>query len=265
MDLGLKGKVAIVTGGSEGIGKATAWRLAKEGASVVVCARRKDVLEKAAAQLREETGGNVVPMAADVTRPADIKLVVDEAVKLFGRLDILVNNAGTSAASPFDQVSEEQWQADLELKFWAAIRFTRAALPHMKKAGGGRIINVTNTAAKAPGASSVPTSVSRAAGLALTKALSKDLAKSNILVNTVCIGSIKSGQWERRYQRMKEKDPSLTIEAFYQKMAQERGIPLGRIGQTHEAGDVIAFLASDCASYITGVALNIDGGASPVV
>jgi len=176
-----------------------------------------------------------------------------------------VNNAGQADARPFESVTDEAWQEDFDLKLWAAIRFARLAIPHMRKVGGGRIINVTNLGAKAPGPSSVPTSVSRAAGVALTKALSKDLAKDGILVNTVCIGLIKSGQHERRYQQLKAQNPNLALEQFYTQLAQRRDVPLGRVGEEEEAGDVIAFLASERASYLTGIAVNIDGGASPVV
>ena len=264
MDLGLKDKVAIVTGGSYGIGKAAAWRLAYEGSKVAICARRKDVLEQAAEEIRIKTEGVVLPIQADVTIPQDIERVVSSTVERFGRLDILVNNAGQADARPFESVTDEAWQADFDLKLWAAVRFARAAIPHMRNVGGGRIINVTNLGAKAPGPSSVPTSVSRAAGIAVTKAMSKDMAKDNILVNTVCIGLIKSGQHERRYEQAKAQDPNLTLDEFYQQLAQGR-VPLGRVGEEEEAGDVIAFLASERASYLTGIAVNIDGGASPVV
>ncbi len=265
MDLGLKGKVAIITGGSEGIGKAAAHRLAQEGARVAIVARRQQVLQKAADQITKETGGTVLPVQGDVTRPEDIERVVKTVASTFGGINILVNNAGTSAAGPFEQTTDEQWMADFELKVWAAVRFCRLTIPYMRRAGGGRIINVTNLAAKAPGARSVPTSISRAAGLALTKVLSKELAPDNILVNTVCIGFIKSGQNERRYEKAKAQEPGLTLEEFYQREAKARGIPLGRVGESWEAGDVIAFLASERASYLTGIAVNIDGGLSPVV
>lgn len=263
MDLGLKDKVAIVTGGSEGIGKATAISMTREGARVVICARRKDVLEKAATEIRRITGGTVLPVPADVSNPSDIERVVDTAVQTYGRLDIVVNNAGTSAAGPFEKVDDEAWHADMDLKFYAAVRFSRAAIPHMKRAGGGRIINVTNLGGKQPGPSSMPTSVSRAAGIALTKAMSKDLAQHNILVNTVCIGLIKSGQHERRYAQAREQNPSLTLEQFYARRADS--VPLHRYGEAQEAGDVICFLASERASYLTGTSTNIDGGTSAVV
>jgi NAD(P)-dependent dehydrogenase (short-subunit alcohol dehydrogenase family) len=151
----------------------------------------------------------------------------------------------------------------MNLKFYGAMRFARAALPHMKSVGGGRIINVTNLGAKQPGANSMPTSVTRAAGIALTKAMSKDLAQYNILVNTVCIGLIKSGQHEHRFEGMQGQNPSLTLDQFYVERSQN--VPLGRYGEGREAGDVICFLASDRASYLTGTSVNIDGGTSGVV
>lgn len=148
------------------------------------------------------------------------------------------------------------------MKLFGAIRAARLALPHLRAAGGGSIINLLNIGAKQPGAGSVPTSVSRAAGLALTKALSKELALDNIRVNAVLIGLIKSGQHERRWQAGGGTEP---IEQFYAGMAQERAVPLGRVGEAEEAGDLIAFLASARAAYITGVAINLDGGQSAVV
>ena len=199
MDLGLNGKVAVITGGSEGIGKATAAKLAEEGASVVICARREDVLEAAAAEAREASGGDVTGVSTDVTDPAQLASLFDRVVETHGRLDILVNNAGSSAASYFGDVSDEEWQYDLDLKLFGAIRCSRLAIPHMRKQGGGRIVNVTAVAGKAPPGSSVPTSVSRAAGIALTKVMSKDYAADQILVNTVCIGLVKSGQIDRQW------------------------------------------------------------------
>ena len=263
MDLGLNGKVALVTGGSEGIGKAAARSMAAEGASVVICARRTDVLEKAADDIRQATGGEVMAVPADVSQPDQLQGLFDKIMTTYGRIDIVVNNAGTSAAGYFEEVTDDAWQTDLDVKLFAAIRCSRMAIPHMKAQGGGRIINVTNLGGKAPGPRSVPTSVSRAAGIALTKALSKDYATDNILVNTVCIGLIKSGQHERRWQREHAENPGLTLDRWYADMG--RGVPLGRVGEDAEAGEVIAFLASDRASYITGVAINIDGGTSTVV
>ena len=263
MDLGLHGKAAIVTGGSEGIGKAAAASMAAEGADVVIAARRVDVLESAAAEIRAVSQHRVVAIPTDVMEPDQVQALIDRTMDEFGRIDILVNNAGTSAGGPFLGVTDDAWQHDLDLKLYGAIRASRLAVPIMREQGGGRIINVTNLGAKAPGAASVPTSVSRAAGVALTKAMSKEFAADNILVNTVCIGLIKSGQHETRFKAMQESNPDLTLDQFYADMGDR--VPLGRVGEGEEAGDVIAFLASDRASYLTGIAVNIDGGTSPVV
>lgn len=265
MDLGLQDRVAIVTGGSEGIGKSAALRMAQEGARVVIVARRPQVLEQAAQDIRTATEGMVLPVQGDVSAPDTVDRVVKTTLDNFGRIDILVNNAGVSMAKPFESVTDADWEGDFDLKVWGAVRFIRAVIPEMRKVGGGRIINVTNLGGRTPGPSSMPTSIARAAGIALTKGLSKDLAKDNILVTTVCIGVVKSGQHERRYARLKGSDPNLTIEEFYARTARDRGVPLGRVAETDEAGDVIAFLASDRASYLTGIAINIDGGASAVV
>ena len=263
MDLGLHGKVAIITGGSEGIGKAAAASMAAEGADVVIAARRADVLESAAAEIRAVSQHRVVAIPTDVMEPDQVQALIDQTMDEFGRIDIIVNNAGTSAGGPFLGVTDDAWQHDLDLKLYGAIRTSRLAVPIMREQGGGRIINVTNLGAKAPGAASVPTSVSRAAGVALTKAMSKEFAGDNILVNTVCIGLIKSGQHETRFRAMQESNPGLTLDQFYAGMGDR--VPLGRVGEGEEAGDVIAFLASERASYLTGIAVNIDGGTSPVV
>ena len=265
MDMGLQDKVAIVTGGSEGIGKAAAQSMAQEGAKVVIVARRPDVLDQAAQEIKTATEGVVLPVAGDVTDRDTAERVIQTAVSSFGRVDILVNNAGTALAMPFENVTDDNWEGDFDLKVWAAVRFIRAVIPQMRKVGGGRIINVTNLGGRTPGPGSMPTSISRAAGIAITKGLSKDLAKDNILVSTVCIGLIKSGQTQRGHTRLQESNPDLTLDDFWAQTAIELGIPLGRVGEAREAGDVIAFLASERASYLTGIAVNLDGGTSAVV
>lgn len=259
MDLGLNGKVAAITGASEGIGKAAAMSLAAEGTKVAICARREDVLQAAAEEIRRETKGDVLPVQTDVMQAGQVEAFVQRAIDTWGGIDILVNNVGTSFAQPFESVSDEGWQADFELKLYSAIRAARVAIPSMRARGGGRIINVLNVGAKAPGANSVPTSVTRAAGLALTKALSKELAKDNILVNSIHISLVKSGQISRSAAR---RFPGLALEDAYKEMG--KAIPLGRPGEAREAGDVIAFLASDRASFVTGTAINVDGGAAAV-
>jgi NAD(P)-dependent dehydrogenase (short-subunit alcohol dehydrogenase family) len=257
MDLELKNKVAIVTGGSQGIGRATALRLAEEGASVVIAARGRELLDQVALEIRA-AGGRAAAVQADVSRAEDCARLVAEAVKAFGRLDILVNNAGTSATGEFESVTDDIWQADFELKLFAAIRLARLAIPHMKQQGGGRIVNITNIGAKQPRAKSMPTTVTRAAGLAFTKALSKEFAPHRILVNTVCIGLVRAGQHERKAAKA-----GIAVEQLYADMAKD--IPLGRVGRAEEVANAIAFLASAAASYITGTSINLDGGTSAVL
>lgn len=260
MDLGLRGKRAIITGGSKGIGLATAITLAAEGTQVAIVARNAGPLQEAAKAIREKTWTEPLVLVADATSGDDARRVVEQAAQHFGGLDILVNNAGTSAAAPFEKVEAEAWGADLDLKLLGAVNFARAALPHLRKAGGGAILNVTAIGGKTPGASSLPTSVSRAAGLALTKAMSKDLAADKIRVNAVCIGLVRSDQIERKWRQAA---PELTWEQFA--TDPRHGIPLGRIGQAEEAAKVITFLVSEAASYVTGTAVNIDGGTSAVL
>ncbi len=257
MDLGLKGKIAVVTGGTEGIGKATALTLAREGAKVAICARRQPLLDAVAAEITK-AGGEVLAISADMSKAADCERFINEVVKRFGGVDILLNNAGTSKRGNFLDLTDDEWAADLELKVFGAVRCSRLVIPHMKKRGGGRIINITISSAKQPGAGSYPTSVSRAAGLAITKALSKEFAADNILVNTICIGKIKSGQHERRI-----KNEGLKAEDYYATLSKE--IPLKRAGEAQEVANVIAFLASGAASYVTGTSINLDGGISGVL
>lgn len=257
MEMGLKGKIAVVTGGTEGIGRAAAFIYAREGAKVAICSRRAEAVAKTVADIKA-AGGDAWGMATDMGRAEDVERFMNAAIAHFGGIDILVNNAGTSRRSPFLDLDDATWAADLELKVYGAIRATRIAVPHMKKRGGGRIINVTNVGAKQPGAGSYPTSVSRAAGLAITKALSKEFAPDNILVNTVCIGKIKSAQHDNRIKKNKL-DPA----AYYAE--QSKDIPMKRFGETDEAANVIVFLTSAAASYVTGTSVNLDGGISGVL
>ena len=262
MEISLKGRAALITGGSEGLGKGMAIRFAKSGADVAILARRKEALDAARAEIEAAGGGKVVALPCDLLDGAATLDAFAEAEAALGRIDILVNNAGTSRAKPFQDVTDEEWYEDLELKLMAAIRLCRAAMPGMKQRQWGRIINVLNIGAKAPRAAGSPTVVSRAAGLALTKVLAGDGAPHNVLVNALMVGLIKSGQWERAYEAA---DNSGSYEVFVQSMADDRKIPLGRIGETEEFANIACFLASDQAGYITGTSINVDGGASPVV
>jgi NAD(P)-dependent dehydrogenase (short-subunit alcohol dehydrogenase family) len=247
--------VAVITGGSEGLGRACALRFAQEGARVAICARRKAILEQAAETIRSTTGADVLAVPADVTKAEDVEAFISQTLARFGRIDILVNNAGTSSAAGFERVDDADWYRDIDLKLMAAVRCCRLVIPQMRKQGGGRIINVTTVGGKAPGARALPTSVTRAAGINFTKSLAQEYAGDKVLVNTVCLGYVKSMQWERR--------ASGDLEGYYREIGKR--IPLGRVGEAEEFADLVAFLASERAGYITGTAINFDGGMSAVV
>lgn len=257
MELGLRGKVAAITGGSEGIGRATALRFVKEGVRVALCARRGDVLGAFAEELRN-LGGEALPIAADASVPGEMERFIAETVRHYGRIDILVNNAGSTAQGPFEKADDAIWQYDLSVKLLAQVRAARAAVPHMKKQGDGRIVNISMAGAKQPHAASFPTSVSRAAGLAFTKALSQEVAGDGIRVNAIGLGWIKSRQQQRRAEIA-----GLSVEEHYRNLGSN--VPLRRLGEPDEVAAVIVFLTSDAASYVTGTCINVDGGHSGVL
>jgi NAD(P)-dependent dehydrogenase (short-subunit alcohol dehydrogenase family) len=257
VDLGLENAVVLVTGGTDGLGAALADRLVEERAKVAVCGRDEDRLRSTEARLRA-AGGDALVISADVTKPEDLERFVAAAVDRWGRIDGLVNNAGQSAGGRFESVTDEQWSYDLDLKVRAAVRLIRLVLPHMRPTGGGSIVNVLNIGAKAPAAGSLPTAASRAAGLAITKALSKEFGPENIRVNAVLIGLIESGQTRRRAEAA-----GRPIEDLYAEQA--KLVPLGRVGKGSEFADLVSYLLSKRASYVTGSAINLDGGASPVL
>lgn len=260
MQLTMTNRNALITGGSLGIGRAIAVRFAECGGNVAIVARRADVLEEARQEIARAGGGTVVAIAADVATAEGCQAAVEGAVDGLGQIDVLINNAGTSKRGEFETISDEIWQHDIDLKLFAAIRLTRQVMPGMRERRWGRIVNVLNTGAKAPPASGAPTAVSRAAGLALTKVLAGEGAPHNVLVNAVLVGRIESDQWVQRHAQENKGRP---IEAFYEEMA---GIvPMGRVGTAEEFANVVAFLASDAGSYVTGTAINIDGGMCPVV
>ncbi|WP_428491537.1 SDR family oxidoreductase [Rhodopila sp.] len=260
MEVRLDGRSAIITGASKGLGLAMAKEFAASGANVAILARSPDSLAEALAIASEGASGQVATFKCDVSKASDIAKTFDDVVKRFGQVDILINNAGISRAMPSEQITDETWQEDLDLKLFAAIRLARLCWPGMKSRKWGRIINVLNTGAKAPRANGAPTAVSRAAGMALMKVLAGEGAPHGILVNGMLVGLINSDQHKRRHQREGSNEP---YEAFTQKMG--ANVPLGRIGKSEEFAAMACFLCSDHAGFTTGTAINMDGGASPVV
>ena len=261
MDVRLDGRTALITGASLGLGRAMATEFASSGAAVALLSRTRSTLDEAVAAIGEVAPEvDVKGYSCDVRSLEKIQAAHAQVVTDLGPVDILVNNAGTSSAKPFEEITEEDWQNDFDLKLMAAVRLARACIPAMKTQGWGRIINVLNTAAKAPPAKSAPTSVSRAAGMALTKALAGELAPHGILVNALNTGVLLTNQWHRMHE---EQAPDKSFEDFVATRASR--VPLGRLGDASEFANLACFLASDHGSYITGTAINVDGGLSPVV
>jgi 3-oxoacyl-[acyl-carrier protein] reductase len=258
MHIDLTGRAAIVTGGSKGIGFAVATRFAASGADVAIIARGREALDQAVRTIGGTAKKPVTGIVADVGIAADIRRAYDEAMNALGKIDIVVNNAGTSRTAAFEEVTDEIWHQDFDEKLFAAIRLTRLAWPQMKERRWGRVINVLNIGAQAPRPKSAPTSVTRAAGMALTKVLAAEGAPHNVLVNALLVGLIEADQHVRRAQRT-----GIALEDYYKASSKE--VPLGRMGRAEEFANIACFLASDAASYITGTAINVDGGRSPVV
>lgn len=259
MDLHLRDKVIVITGGTDGLGAALASSLLDEGARVAICGRDPERLARAQQQLLGHSD-RLLAVQADVTSAEDMEQLIGTVAERWHRIDGLVNNAGAASGVRVTELSDQEWAADFDLKVVAAARLIRLTVPHMKAAGGGSIINVLAIAARAAGAGSLPSSASRAAGLALTKAASKDLAGDDIRSNAILIGIIKSDQWARRAQQSGQ-----PLEALYEQMAKRSGIPLGRVGELQEFADLGAYLLSDRSSYVTGSALNLDGGMSSAI
>ena len=259
MNLSMKDRVAVVTGGSKGIGIAVARRFAESGAKVAILARGAADLKTARETLARD-GLAVRDYVCDVAKAADITRTHNQIVADFGKIDVLLNNAGTSRAMAFENITDEAWQEDLDLKLFAAIRFSRLVWGGMKQRKWGRIINVLNTYAKAPAGNSAPTSVSRAAGMALMKVMANEGGEHNILVNAMLVGLIMSDQWVKRHAAQA---PKMDFDEFAKGLA--KGVPLGRIGTAEEFANMACLLASEQGSYITGAAINVDGGRSPVV
>ena len=259
MDLELGGKVALITGGTDGLGLALAKRLAAEGSSVAVCGRDEERVRAAAASIEAAGGGEVLAQRGDVSRLEDLHLLADAVVARWGRIDAVVHNAGRASGGPIETIDDDTWEYDVQLKLMAAVRLTRLVLPQLRAARGSILFTLA-LSAKAPGGSSEPSSVTRAAGMALMKALSKELAPDGIRVNAILIGLIESGQWVRAAAASKT-----DLTAFYEEFSANAGVPLGRFGRADEFADLASFVLSARASYLSGTAINLDGGLSPAV
>jgi 3-oxoacyl-[acyl-carrier protein] reductase len=255
MDLGLKGRRAVVTGGSKGIGLAVARQLTEEGAAVAICARHPDEVSAVESELRS-AGATAFGWKADVTNPAEVERFMVDAARELGGIDILVNNAGAAHPGTFETLSDEDWRDDLDVKLFSQIRCTRAALSHLRASEAPRIININAVYAKYPDPTFFATTVNRAACLNLTKALAQQYGPEQILVNSVNIGFVVTPQWANiRAKRA----PELSEEEFFNKLAADE-VPLGRFGTAEEVSGIVAFLASDRASYITGAVIDVAGG-----
>jgi NAD(P)-dependent dehydrogenase (short-subunit alcohol dehydrogenase family) len=263
MDTDLSGRTALITGGSLGLGLATATAFHAAGARVAIVARRAEPIEAACASVMASGAApdcaDIRGYVCDVTDADGVAAMVERVSAELGDVDILVNNAGQSAAKPFAEISDEEWQADIDLKLFAAIRLSRLVWGHMESQGWGRIINLLNVYAKMPDARTAPTSVTRAAGMALTKVLAGEGAPHNILVNAMLIGFIKSDQIRRRFEAA---DTDQSFDEFVQ--AAGARLPMGRMGEAEEVANLALFLASEAGSYVTGCAINMDGGVSKV-
>jgi 3-oxoacyl-[acyl-carrier protein] reductase len=257
MDLGLKGKVALVAGASQGMGRATALGFAREGAKVAICARGEAALNEAAEMIRKQTGGVVLAMVADMAKAEDIKKFVNQSAEHFGRLDIIVNNAGGPPPGEFLKFTDEDWNNAYNLSFMSTMRMTREAVPHMQKAGGGRVINITSYSVKEPITGLVLSNAVRSAVIGLAKTLSRELAQDNILINNICPGRIDTER-AQKLNKARADRAGRPVEEINKEMAAE--VPLGRYGTAEEAADVIVFLGSERASYVTGTTIQIDGG-----
>ncbi len=260
MEVRLDGRSAIITGSSKGLGLAMAKEFSASGADVAILARDPAGLAEAKAQVSAGAKGKVVTFQCDVSKADEINKTFAGVIDAFGKADILINNAGISRAMTLDKITDEVWQDDLDLKLFAAIRFCRLVWPGMQERKWGRIINVLNLGAKAPRAGGAPTAVSRAAGMALMKILSHEGAPHGILVNGMLVGLIDSDQHARRHRTTASNVP---YDEFRAKMG--ANVPIGRIGKAEEFAAMACFLCSDLAGFTTGTAINMDGGASPVV
>ena len=257
MDLGLQDKVALVAASSKGLGRAIAYGLAKEGARVAICARGEDALAQTAAEIEGATGSPVLAMVADLTNKQNIENLVARVVEEFGRLDILVTNAGGPPPGLFVDLTDENWEEAFHLTLMSAVRLCREVIPHMRRQGGGRIITMTSISVKQPEENLMLSNSLRLAVIGLTKTLANELARDNILVNSVCSGWTRTERVERLMRDRTQRNGT-SVEEEFAKI--EKDIPLGRMGTPEEVANLVVFLASEKASNITGTAIQVDGG-----
>lgn len=257
MDLGLKDKAVIVTAASKGLGKACALRLALEGADVAICARDEAALEKTAQEIRGVSGREALAMRADVSQAADIRSLVDAAAKRFGRIDGLICNAGGPPAGVFMDMTDEHWEAAVQLNLMSVIRLIRETVPHMQQAGGGRIVNISSVAIKQPIPGLVLSNTLRLGLHGLVKTLSSELAPSGVLINTLCPGRFNTDRVQNLDRSAAEREGIPVDEV---RTRAESSITLGRSGDPEEFARYAAFLVSPANSYMTGQAVVVDGG-----
>jgi 3-oxoacyl-[acyl-carrier protein] reductase len=259
MDLGIEDRVAIVTGSSRGIGRAIARGLSIEGVDVVICARKEGPLKEAADEISRESGRRVVAVRTDLAIEGDISGLVEKTIDLFGRVDILVNNTGGPPAGRFDEISSDDWNKSVELILMSVQRICSLVIPHMRKNGWGRIINMTSIAAKQPLERMVLSNTIRAGILGLTKTLANEVARDNILVNSVCPGWTLTDRVDE-LASSKARDTGSSKDEIIR--GWEEGIPLGRMARPGELADLVVYLSSERASYLTGTVIQVDGGAT---
>ena len=257
MDLKLEGKIALVTGASRGLGAATARLLAAEGARLALSARNADTLEATAADIRTASGAEVATVAQDLTEPGATDKVAAAALDTYGRIDILVNSAGAARGGVFWEISDEVWEQSLALKFFATMRMIRAVLPAMRTRKYGRIVTIVGNGGCQPGPRALPGGTANAALLALTSGLAREIAPDGIFINAVNPGPTMTDRWTGLFADMSSRT-GRPMEAL--KAEVEENIPLGRFGDPDEIARAVAFLASDCASNITGTSILCDGG-----
>lgn len=262
MDLKLKGKTALVTGGSEGIGKGIALALAREGVDVAICARRKEPLEKAAAEIAQDTGRRIVAIPADLTRDDDARAFVTEGAKALGRVDIMVNNAGSAPGGVIEHLTEADWAQALQLKFMGYVRCLRYVLPIMVQQGGGRVVNLIGNDGVKPSYWEIAPGAANAAGQNLTLSLAGQYGKHNISMCAVNPGPVRTERWAGLVSAM-ARDMKIPYEQA--DTLAPSAIPLGRIAEVEEVANLVVMLASPLMHFVNGTMIEIDGGQEKVL